>query len=261
MTSQPRDSGINYIETRRNRACSGMGIGMILVDEVYPAFPGDMRNPSAYPYPIQYEICEGVSIHALSSEGRRLCLEPVLQAAKNLERIGCRAIAAECGLFGYFQGDVAGQVEVPVFMSALLQVPFIQQTIGPNRLVGVLTAMSGFVTDALLRGVGIDPCSNIVVGGLQDDFGCRAFDNLWDMGTKPAEPFAFYNDAEEQIVRAAQEFVSAQPMIGALLLSCTGHPPFARAIQRAVDLPIFSWGTLLDFAYSATVHRDYYGHV
>jgi hypothetical protein len=23
----------------------------------------------------------------------------------------------------------------------------------------------------------------------------------------------------------------------------------------------FSWGTLLDFAYSVAVHRDYYGHV
>ena len=26
-------------------------------------------------------------------------------------------------------------------------------------------------------------------------------------------------------------------------------------------LPIFSWGTLLDYAYSVVAHRDYYGHV
>ena len=37
--------------------------------------------------------------------------------------------------------------------------------------------------------------------------------------------------------------------------------PFARAIQREIDLPVFSWGTLLDYAYSVVVHRDYYGHV
>ena len=37
--------------------------------------------------------------------------------------------------------------------------------------------------------------------------------------------------------------------------------PFARAIQREIDIPIFSWGTLLDYAYSVAVHRDYYGHV
>ena len=49
--------------------------------------------------------------------------------------------------------------------------------------------------------------------------------------------------------------------IRALLLECTGMQPFARAVQQAVDLPIFSWGTLLDYAYSVVSHRDYYGHV
>jgi hypothetical protein len=32
-------------------------------------------------------------------------------------------------------------------------------------------------------------------------------------------------------------------------------------IQQAIDLPVFSWGTILGYAYSAVVHRDYYGHV
>ena len=45
------------------------------------------------------------------------------------------------------------------------------------------------------------------------------------------------------------------------MLECTGFQPFARAVQRVLELPVFSWGTLLDYAYSVTVHRDYYGHV
>jgi hypothetical protein len=49
--------------------------------------------------------------------------------------------------------------------------------------------------------------------------------------------------------------------MGVMLLECTGMQPFARAIQRQIDIPIFSWGTLLDFAFSSAVHRDYYGHV
>ena len=31
--------------------------------------------------------------------------------------------------------------------------------------------------------------------------------------------------------------------------------------EREIDIPIFSWGTLLDYAYSVAVHREYYGHV
>jgi hypothetical protein len=26
-------------------------------------------------------------------------------------------------------------------------------------------------------------------------------------------------------------------------------------------MPVFSWSTLLDYAYSIAVHRDFYGHV
>ena len=43
------------------------------------------------------------------------CREPILRAAARLERMGCRAIAAECGYFAYFQKDVARHVSIPVF--------------------------------------------------------------------------------------------------------------------------------------------------
>ena len=93
-----RDMGINYIKARHEHRCYGMGLGIIILDDVYPGFPGDVRNASAYPFPIQYEIAEGVDILALvHGEDKTPCLEPIQRAAKKLERMGCRAIAAECG--------------------------------------------------------------------------------------------------------------------------------------------------------------------
>jgi hypothetical protein len=59
----------------------------------------------------------------------------------------------------------------------------------------------------------------------------------------------------------ATEFYKQHPKMGAMVLECTGFPPFARALQRQIGIPIFSWGTLMDFAYSVIVHREYYGHV
>jgi hypothetical protein len=132
-----------------------MGLGIIILDEVYPGFPGDVRNASAYPFPIQYEIAEGVDIDRLVvEEDKSPCLEPVQRAAKKLEKMGCRAIAAECGYFAYFQKDIAGYVDVPVFMSSLLQVPFAQRLVGANRVVGVLVAAKAYLTDAHLGGWG-----------------------------------------------------------------------------------------------------------
>jgi hypothetical protein len=239
-----------------------MGLGIIILDDVYPGFPGDVRNASAYPFPIQYEIAEDVDIQALVwTEDKSRCLAPVTRAAKKLERMGCRAIAAECGYFAYFQREISACVKVPVFMSSLLQVPFAQQVVGADQVVGVLVARSRFMTEAHLGAVGIRPGSNYVLAGAEDEGRIPEFENLWNAHVRPDPPQAHYEKAEAQFVAVAKEFYRAHPNMGALVLECTGFQPFARAVQREIGIPIFSWGTLLDYAYSVAVHRDYYGHV
>lgn len=262
MMYVPRDPNITYARTRKNHVCYGMGIGIMVLDDPYPGFPGDVRNASAFSYPIQYEIAEGVDNYTLVwAADKTPCREPILRAAQKLERMGCRAIAAECGYFAYFQKDMAGAVDVPVFMSSLLQVPLIQQTIGPRKSVAIVCAQKRFLSNAHLENVGIDLASNFIVAGAQDEYGCPEFDNLWDHEKRPEVPEIDYDKAERDMVRICREVVAAHPGVGAIMLECTGMQPFARAVQQAVDLPVFSWGTLLDYAYSAAVHRDYYGHV
>jgi hypothetical protein len=257
-----RDPGIKSIRARPQRSCYGMGLGIIILDEVYPGFPGDVRNASGYPFPIQYEIAEGVDIQKLvSNEDKSPCLEPVLKAARKLEKMGCRAIAAECGYFAYFQREAAASVKVPVFMSSLLQIPLAQQIIHPDQVVGVLMADLHALADRHLESVGVRLGTNYVVGGAMDDFECHEFDNLWTQSLRPAIPAADYAKAEAEFLMVAKRFFNQYPNMGAMVLECTGFPPFARALQREIDIPIFSWGTLLDYAYSVVVHRDYYGHV
>ena len=262
MSWQERDRSINYIKARGVHVCYGMGLGIILLNDAYPGFPGDVRNPSAFPYPIQYEIAEGVTNKTLVyDKNPGQCREAVIRAARKLESLGCRAVAAECGYFAFFQKDVADQVDIPVFMSSLLQVPFIQQVIGPKKKVGIICAQHQYLSEQHLMNVGIDPDSNYVIAGAQDEYGVTEFDNLWNPNKRPEVPEAYYDKAEEQMVNCARQFVDKNPDIGAIMLECTGMQPFARAVQREVELPVFSWGTLLDYAYSVVNHRDYYGHV
>ena len=257
-----RDPGVTHIKARKDHRCYGMGLGIILLDDVYPGFPGDVRNASAFPYPIQYEIAEGVDNQALvHAEDKSPCREPILRAATKLEKMGCRAIAAECGYFAYFQKDVAGYVGVPAFMSSLLQVPLAQQLIGPERVVGIMAARASQLTQAHLEAVGIQPGSNYVIGGAQDEGRCPEFEHLWYEPARPDPPAAYYDKTEAEFVGVAVDFYRAHPNMGAMLLECTGMQPFARALQRQIDIPLFTWGTLLDYAYSVVVHRDYYGHV
>jgi hypothetical protein len=262
MIYQNRDQGIRRIQAREDRRCYGMGLGVLILDDVYPGFPGDVRNASAYPFPIQYEIVEGVDIPQLViAEDKSPCLAPVVRAARKLERMGCRAIAAECGYFAYFQREVAASVRVPVFMSSLLQVPWAQQLISSDQVVGILMANERYLTERHLESVGIRPGSNYVVGGAMTQFECEEFDHLWTQGRRSDPPAANYAKAEAEFLKVAVRFYQQHPNMGAMVLECTGFPPFARALQRKIDIPIFSWGTLLDYAYSVVVHRDYYGHV
>ncbi len=260
--SQERDNGIRSIRARPGHCCYGMGLGIILLDDVYPGFPGDVRNASAYPFPIQYEIASGVDIHALVvEEDKSACLEPVRQAAQKLEKMGCRAIAAECGYFAYLQREIAASVRVPVFMSSLLQVPLAQQLVGPDRVVGILMANAHYLTARHLESAGIQPGTNYVVGDAMSEGLCEEFDHLWTGGRRTDPPAANYDKAEREFLGVASEFFRQYPNMGAMVLECTGFGPFARALQREIDIPILSWGTLLDYAYSIAVHRDYYGHV
>ena len=88
------DFEINQIYARKNHVGYGMGLGIMLLDEVYPGFPGDLRNSSAYPFPIQYEIMEGLNCYNIGwcKGDDDYLLPPIIAAAKKLEKLGCRAI-------------------------------------------------------------------------------------------------------------------------------------------------------------------------
>lgn len=254
------DPGIKRIYARGNHSCYGMGLGVIILDQVYPGFPGDVRNASAYPFPIQYEIAEGVDIKNLvAGKDKGDLLAPVLNAARKLERMGCRAIAAECGYFAWFQKEIASAVNVPVFASSLLQVPLAQMVIGRERVVGILVAIRRYLTDRHLTSVGVTLGTNYVVHGAGDDGETPEFKSLWSSGAEVAT--ADYELAERDLVKVARDFAGAHPNMGAMVLECTGFQPFGRAIQQEIGMPVFSWSTLLDLAYSVAVHRDFYGHV
>jgi hypothetical protein len=257
-----RDPAIQRIHARPNQCCYGMGLGIIILDDVYPGFPGDVRNASAYPFPIQYEIAEGVDIKQLvRGDQKEELLEPVLKAARKLERMGCRGIAAECGYFAWFQKEIADAVTVPVFASSLLQVPLAQTIIGNDKVVGILVAEGDQLHDRHLTSAGVRLGTNYVVHGAKDDGKCPQFDSLWTKDLRPDIPTATYSEAEQDIVSVAMAFATAHPSMGAMVLECTGFQPFARAIQREIGMPVFSWSTLLDYAFSISAHRDFYGHV
>jgi trimethylamine--corrinoid protein Co-methyltransferase len=113
---------------------------------------------------------------------------------------------------------------------------------------------------ALLHGANIVHDVGFMDAGLQGSLALLAMCNDTLGFLRAATKGVVVND-ENLVLDVVAAFFPQYLNMGAMLLECTDFPPFAQALQREIEISIFSWGTLLDYAYSVVVHRDYYGHV
>jgi hypothetical protein len=239
----------------RGQNIAGYPIGIIYIDDVwYPLLPGNIVNGCTFPFPVRLRAVKGLDVKTLFAAGDEI-LDPIMDAVRDLEREGVRAISAACGFFGNFQSRVAALSKVPVAISSMLQLPWIAAALGPDRKIGVMTADGTSLTDKLYDECHIPPelRARLCVSGAQDtaEFSCVIY------GRGNFDPEA----AERELVGKALALVEESPGIGAILLECSDMPPHAHAVQRAVGLPVFDFTTLIRWLHSAVCQRPYDGFI
>ena len=158
-------------------------------------------------------------------------LEDMIQLAKELEKEGVRAITTSCGFNAIFQEALANAVDIPVFTSSLLQVPFAQALVGRDRAVGVITASASSLSEKHLRACGITDEMHPIVMGLEN---APEWSKIFD---HPDDSFDM-DLVTEEILNVARQGVKDHPEIGAIVLECTDLPPFARRIREELDIPV-----------------------
>jgi hypothetical protein len=236
------------------RTVYGQALGILMLDTRFPRPPGDVGNAVTWPFPTQYRIVKGAyTRRIMGPDPDPELLAPFIDAARELENYGVRAITTSCGFLAAFQQELAAAVSVPVVTSALLQVPVASRVIGPNRKVVVLTERP-HLTGRHFRGAGWSPEHLPVV-----------------IATMPPEavfPTVYIGDnissdsgtLESELVQLAQSAVRDYPDAGALVLECTNFVPYAAAIRRAVGLPVFDLYTAVMQTYLATTGHDFSTH-
>src|SRR5207237_10064978 len=90
------------------------------------------------------------------------------EAGEEPVRQGVKAVTSDGGYFGAYQREVADAVPVPVFLSSLMQAPFVLSMLGPDRKVAVLVANGASLSDRVLQRIGILDTSRVVFRGLED---------------------------------------------------------------------------------------------
>jgi Asp/Glu/hydantoin racemase len=65
--------------------------------------------------------------------------------------------------------------------------------------------------------------------------------------------------SQKDLIRVAKRMRENHPEVGALVLECTNMAPYAAAIQREVNLPVFDIYTLTVMIYQAVVRKEFFG--
>ncbi len=228
----------------------GRSIGILMLQTRFPRIPGDMGNATSFPFPVVHRVVETATPPRVVTAGDPSLLEPFIEAARELERVGVLAITTNCGFLAMFQPQLAAAVSVPVFTSSLLLVPMLRRMLPPSRQIGILTVEAGSLTERHFRGAGWSREEiPVVVEGLDG----RYFNERL-VGDR--EEFEVER-MERDLVDAACSLVGRHPEIGALVLECINMAPYAHAMQRAVDRPVWDIMVLLN-AVQESLHRQPY---
>jgi len=239
-------------KAKKRQASYGEAIGILLLDTSFaPYIPGDVANATTYPFPVRFKKVNGLTIERMFDKDITF-LNRVIEAGRELVEEGVKAITGDCGFMALFQSEVAKQLEIPVFLSSLLQLPFLMRIVGEGWKVGIITANSRILDNALLKEVGIENMNFLYIKGMEDkeNFKKTIIDEVGWLDSKKIE---------NEVVSVAKEMVKEDPRIKLILLECSCLPPYGAAVQEAVNLPVFDYITMINYVYSAVVKKNFKG--
>ncbi len=164
---------------------------------------------------------------------------------------GVEAIAGSCGFMALFQQEVAESLDIPVFLSSLLQIPLMTDAhFGPHKKIGVITANAPALTPDVLEKVGVTAKMPLIIRGLEKY--PEPFSSLVE-----EKGFLDEDKMREEVLDVAQVMMKEHPEIGTFLLECSELPPYSKAVQDATGLPVFDFFTLIYYIHTTLSARAF----
>lgn len=211
--------------------------------EQLESLPGNSINPLTYPFPVLFKRVKGANYQSVlvAPDGR--LAGAMIQAAESMIDQGVKAIITSCGFNAIFQKELANALQVPVYTSALLQIPFIRASLGMKKLL-VITASKKDLNVEHFHAVGVKEMRGIEI------YGMEKMPEWSKISHFPNQPLLIEKIEDEvvSLVAAAQQ---GHPDIGAILLECTDLPPFADAVRKASQLQVYDLLTMVALIYKS----------
>ncbi|MEC3956401.1 aspartate/glutamate racemase family protein [Nocardia sp. CDC153] len=227
-------------------------IGVLCLDTAFTKFPGHIRNPSTFDFPVVYRVVHGATPHRVVTEADPTLLDPFIDAARELESEGVQAITAACGFLVIFQQRLADSVRIPLYTSSLIQLPLIHRMLPATRKVGLLVADSQALTRRHLQAIGGESIPICVAG-------MAAHPEFREVILEGRRPDLDSDRLAGEVIDEASRLAAHNPDMGALLIECTDLVPYRHALQTLLGIPVFDIVTLTNMVYNTLSHKPFHG--
>lgn len=211
-------------------------LGILLLDTTFPRIPGDIGNEASFPFPVMIKKVAGATVQRIIYEPDPALKDLFIEAAISLVEEGAAAITSSCGFLSPIQKDIATSVDVPVFLSSLMQAPLIYHM--TQRPVGIFTANARKLTELVLENAGITSNIPIQIMDMED---VPAFREPILMGGSQLD----FSKIQEAIVQKAFDLLRINPEIGSFLFECHNLSPYSLSVHKATGKAVFD---IIDFA-------------
>ena len=201
-------------------------LGILMLDTRFPRIEGDVGNPASFDFPVIFRTMQGIgSADAVAAHPDRPRVLAALKAnAEALTAAGAVGLSTSCGFLALYQKDLERVSPVPVATSALLLI----RTLAGKK-VGVITASAENLTPAHFAAV--DAPTDTPVAGLPADSSFAA--------TFLRNGLTLDRDAvEAEAIAAGRALLRDHPGIDAIVLECTNLPPYRKALEDALGVPV-----------------------
>ncbi|HOO89672.1 MAG TPA: aspartate/glutamate racemase family protein [Syntrophales bacterium] len=229
----------------------GQAIGIIMLEARFPRIPGDIGNATTWDFPVVYEIVRGISPSMVVRREGFAGLQNFIDAARNLEADGVRAITTSCGFLAPFQKELSNSVSIPVFTSSLMQVPLVYPMLKKGQKVGIITINAEALTEDHLAGAGADRIPTVI-------YGMEGYPEFTPTIVGDGETLNMRH-MQDEMIACGRHMLEDHPEVGAIVLECTNMPPYAAGLQEATGLPVFDIYTLTTLVYHAVARWEFRG--
>lgn len=136
-----------------NGQCFAGFIAGILVADTKEYKPvGHIANARTFPYGVRYSVVKSITDPNADEE---TIIAEIKEKVLQLEIEGCRFIVSDGGLFGKYQKLVAATVDLPVFMTSLIQLKWIKIGLKADEKILVLSDLAAAQAEEVFQACGV----------------------------------------------------------------------------------------------------------